>query len=67
MYGTFGSGGNPLGGLGGMMGEPEGTPSHWMVYFGSADVDAAVATLSNGSVAGSCSHRRTRPSAAWRS
>lgn len=44
-YGTFGSGGNPLGGLGGMMGAPEGTPSHWMVYFGTADADAAVTTL----------------------
>lgn len=33
----------PLGGMGGMMGSPEGTPSHWQVYFGVADVDAAVA------------------------
>jgi hypothetical protein len=33
----------PLGGMGGMMGAPEGTPSHWVVYFGVEDVDAAVA------------------------
>jgi uncharacterized protein len=45
VYGTFSSGGNPLGGLGGMMGAPEGTPSHWLVYFGAADADAAIATL----------------------
>lgn len=44
-YGTFGTGGDPLGGLGGFMGSPEGTPSHWLVYFGSADVDAAFATV----------------------
>jgi len=44
-YGTFGSGGDPLGGLGGMLGAPEGTPSHWVVYFGTADIDAAVAAV----------------------
>ena len=44
-YGTFGSGGDPLGGLGGMMGAPEGTPSHWVVYFGTADIDTAVAAI----------------------
>ena len=27
------------------MGAPEGTPSHWIVYFGTADVDAAVAAV----------------------
>lgn len=32
----------PLGGLGGMMGAPDGTPSHWLVYFGVADAEAAV-------------------------
>lgn len=32
----------PLGGMGGMMGAPEGTPSHWLVYFGVADASAAV-------------------------
>jgi len=31
----------PLGGMGGMFGAPEGTPSHWLVYFSSADADAA--------------------------
>lgn len=44
-YGTFSSGGDPLGGLGGMFGAPEGTPSHWLVYFGTADVDAAMAAV----------------------
>jgi uncharacterized protein len=44
-YGTFGTGGDPLGGLGGMWGSPEGTPSHWLVYFGTADIDAAVAKV----------------------
>ena len=33
----------PLGGMGGMMGSPDGTPSHWLVYFAVADTDAAVA------------------------
>jgi predicted enzyme related to lactoylglutathione lyase len=32
----------PLGGMGGMMGAPEGTPSHWLVYFGVEDASAAV-------------------------
>jgi len=43
-YATFHHPGDeaPLGGLGGMMGM-EGFPSHWIVYFGVADVDAAVA------------------------
>lgn len=40
-YVTFHAGGDPLGGMGGMMGAPEGTPSHWLPYFGVADVDAA--------------------------
>ena len=43
-YATFSHGGDPLGGVGGMMGAPEGTPSHWVVYFGSTDVDRAIAT-----------------------
>jgi predicted enzyme related to lactoylglutathione lyase len=42
-YGTFHLGGDPLGGMGGMMGQPEGTPSHWVAYFAVADVDTAVA------------------------
>ena len=33
----------PLGGMGGLMDSPEGTRSHWLVYFGVADTDAAVA------------------------
>ena len=43
-YTTFHLGGDPapLGGMGGMFGAPEGTPSHWLVYFGVADVDAAL-------------------------
>ena len=32
----------PLGGMGGMFGA-EGAPPHWLVYFGVADADAAVA------------------------
>ena len=32
-----------LGGMGGLMGLPDGTPSHWLVYFQVADADAAVA------------------------
>jgi predicted enzyme related to lactoylglutathione lyase len=44
-YATFHVPGDdaPMGGLGGMMGAPEGTPSHWLVYFGVADADAAAA------------------------
>jgi hypothetical protein len=41
-YATFHLGGDPLGGMGGMMGAPEGTPSHWLPYFGVPDADAAV-------------------------
>lgn len=33
----------PLGGMGPMMGAPDGTPSHWLAYFGVADAAAAVA------------------------
>lgn len=42
----------PLGGMGGLMGLPEGTPSHWLVYFAVADTDAAVgaAEAAGGSV-----------------
>lgn len=48
-YGVFGFGhGDPLGGIGGLTGAPEGTPSHWIPYFGVADVDAAVAAAQNG-------------------
>ena len=31
-----------------MMGSPEGTPSHWLVYFGVASTDAAVAAATGG-------------------
>jgi hypothetical protein len=34
-------GGDPLGGIGGLMGQ-DGLPSHWLVYFGVSDVDSAV-------------------------
>ena len=49
-YATFSRAGeeNPLGGMGGMMGAPEGTPSHWLVYFAVADADAAVAAAEGG-------------------
>lgn len=42
----------PLGGMGPMMGSPEGTPSHWLVYFAVAGTDAAVeaATAAGGTV-----------------
>lgn len=51
-YGTIHLGGDLLGGLGGMMGAPDGTPSHWLTYFSVPDVDAAVAhaTAAGGSV-----------------
>ncbi len=42
-YWTFHHGGDPLGGIGGMMGAPEGVPSHWLPYFAVADADAALA------------------------
>jgi predicted enzyme related to lactoylglutathione lyase len=39
----------PLGGMGGMFGAPEGTPSHWLAYFGVADALAAAdAAAANG-------------------
>jgi predicted enzyme related to lactoylglutathione lyase len=43
-YATFHLPGDeaPMGGLGGMMGM-DGFPSHWIVYLGVVDVDAAVA------------------------
>jgi uncharacterized protein len=47
-YGTFHVGGDPLGGMGGMMGAPEGTPSHWVAYFSVPDADAAVAAVERG-------------------
>ena len=48
-YTTFHLAGDPapLGGMGGMFGAPEGTPSHWLVYFGAPDVDAATASVAS--------------------
>lgn len=41
-YATFHrDGSDPLGGIGGMMGAPDGTPAHWVPYFSVADADAA--------------------------
>ncbi|WP_028926835.1 VOC family protein [Pseudonocardia acaciae] len=47
-YGLFKVNGEIAGGLGGMMGAPDGTPSHWVAYFSVADVDAAVAAVERG-------------------
>jgi predicted enzyme related to lactoylglutathione lyase len=51
-YGTFSvpgaEDGRPVGGMGGLMGLPEGTPSHWLPYFSVADVDDAVAAAQAG-------------------
>ncbi len=47
-YATFAVDGGTVGGMGGMMGAPEGTPSHWLPYFMVADVDAASAAVSTG-------------------
>ncbi|MEP6697446.1 MAG: VOC family protein [Pseudonocardiales bacterium] len=46
--------GEAVGGIGGMMGAPEGTPSHWLPYFSVADADAAAsaATTGGGTVLG---------------
>jgi len=41
-------GDRPLGGIGGMMGAPPGTPSHWLAYFTVADVDASVEAVGDG-------------------
>lgn len=40
--------GNMAGGIGPLMGAPEGTPSHWLAYFSVADADAAVAAARQG-------------------
>lgn len=47
-YGTADLGGRPIGGLGGMFEAPEGTPPHWLTYFGAPDVDAALAAVEAG-------------------
>lgn len=38
----------PYGGMGGMMGLPEGTPSFWLLYFSIADMSAATAAVRAG-------------------
>jgi uncharacterized protein len=47
-YESFNVGDRPAGGIGGMMGAPPGTPSHWLAYFTVADVDASFAAVGNG-------------------
>jgi predicted enzyme related to lactoylglutathione lyase len=48
-YRTFHLGDDPpLGGMGGLMGAPEGTRSHWLTYFCVPDADAAVAAVEAG-------------------
>lgn len=38
----------PVGGIGGMMGAPDGTSPHWVSYFSIADADAAAAAARQG-------------------
>jgi uncharacterized protein len=47
-YTTFSVNGEVAGGIGGMFGAPEGTPSHWVAYFSVADVDTALAAVERG-------------------
>lgn len=47
-YATFHLEGDPLGGMGGMMGAPPGTPVCWVAYFAVADADVAVAAARSG-------------------
>jgi len=47
-YRAFTVNGEVAGGIGGMMGVPEGTPSHWLAYFSVANVDASVEAAVNG-------------------
>jgi predicted enzyme related to lactoylglutathione lyase len=48
-YETFDLGpGRPAGGIGGMTGMPEGTPSHWLAYFSVTDADAAAEAAGDG-------------------
>jgi hypothetical protein len=48
-YTTIHLDGDPLGGMGGMMGAPADTPAHWVAYFSVADADAAVTAATAGS------------------
>jgi hypothetical protein len=34
--------------MGGMMGAPDGSPSHWLAYFTVADIDASVRAVRDG-------------------
>lgn len=45
VFSLDGAPGGELGGIGSMMGAPEGTPSHWLVYFAVSDLDAAIAEV----------------------
>jgi predicted enzyme related to lactoylglutathione lyase len=47
-YETFAVGDRPGGGIGGTMGAPPGTPSHWLAYFTVADIDASVEAVGDG-------------------
>ncbi|HEY0574415.1 MAG TPA: VOC family protein [Pseudonocardia sp.] len=47
-YAGFTVNGQLAGGIGPIMGAPEGTPSSWLAYFSVADVDAAVAAAQSG-------------------
>lgn len=47
-YTTFHLDGDPLGGMGPLMGVPAGTPAHWVAYLSVADADAAVAAATAG-------------------
>ncbi|MDN5932886.1 MAG: VOC family protein, partial [Pseudonocardia sp.] len=47
-YVTFAVDGEIAGGMGGMMGAPAGTPSHWLPYFMVTDVDASLAAAGSG-------------------
>lgn len=48
-YTTFSVDGEIRGGMGGMIGNPPGVPSHWLAYFSVADVDAAMAAVTGAS------------------
>lgn len=57
-YATLNLGGRPVGGIGGYpAGVPAGIPGSWVVYFGVADTDAAVATTTR--AGGTVEHQPT--------
>lgn len=47
VFSLTGEAGGELGGMGSMMGAPEGTPSHWLVYVAVADLDTALAEVAS--------------------